>query len=231
MSLRRPRNRTRPRTPASATAASTAGRSGPSPTIQATASGRVRQDPRQRAHEHVRRLGRAQPLDQAHDRAPVGDALGGADRPARGLIERRHRPEVDARADEERLTPRHRVRRQDAEREALREILPGHEHGGVAEAAREPLEADEDRPPPVDGVIEGPAVDRLDGDRDSRQSRGQGCEKARLGRARVDHVRPEPAEEGHQARRGRGGPARARARGPGSPGGDAAPGRRRSPRW
>jgi len=45
-------------------------------------------------------------------------------------------------------------------------------------------------------------VDRLDGDRDSRQSRGQGCEKARLGRARVDHVRPEPAEEGHQAAEG-----------------------------
>ena len=216
MSLRRPRNRTRARSPASATAASTAGRSGPSPTIQATASGRsarIRGSARTNTSGVLGGLSRWTRLTTS---PAVGDALGGPERLARGRVERRHRPQVDAGADDERLAPRHRGRRQDAEREALGEILPGHEHGGVAERAREPLEPDEERPPPVDGVVEGPAVDRLERDRDA----APGARPGARGSAPWPTARgPAAAGAGGGAppgRRGRGGPARARARGPGS---------------
>ena len=158
----------------------------------------VGQDPRQRANEHQRRLGRAQPLDEADDGARPRGPPRRPEAPARGRVERRDGPQVDAGADDERLASRHRRRRQHADRDAFGEILPGHEHGGVAERAREPLEPDEERAPPVHGVVERPAVDRLERDRNARQARGQGREEPRLGRPRVHQLRPQTAQEHHQ---------------------------------
>ena len=121
-SLRRPRKAMRPASPAAATACSAEAARGPSPTIQATASGRVG-GARERVDEHERGLRGTQPLHEADDGPRVQHPLRGPERATRPGRRAGRPPRGRCLSGSRGLPARDRGRRQHAEHHALGEIL------------------------------------------------------------------------------------------------------------